>query len=909
MTADPGTPTATYRLQLQPAFPFAAAERAVPYLASLGVSHLHLSPVLEAVPGSTHGYDVVDHSAVRAELGGVEGLRSLARTARAHGLGLIVDVVPNHMAAPAPERLNAPLWDVLRNGSKSPHARWFDIDWRAQDGKVLLPVLGGPLGEEWQRLRIEDGTLRYYDHVFPLRPGTEGLPLPALLDAQWYRLGWWRLARTELNYRRFFTISELIAVRVEDPEVFRATHATLLELVREGVVDGLRIDHPDGLADPEGYLRRLDRAVRAATGDGRGGDGRGTTPEGEGGRRTAPEDGGGRGTAPEDEGGQRRTPEDESGRRAAPEDGGHGAASDGGGRRTAPEDGGGRGTAPEDGDGQRRTPEDESSRRTAPEDGGRGAAPEGGGGRWTVVEKILARDEPLPASWPVAGTTGYDALHHIDGLFVDPDGLEKLTALYRAFAAPPADLGGDWAATVRRAAREVVTHELAAEVARLTRTASRICAADVRLRDHAPWALRTAIREVLVRLPVYRPYASVGTPPATDADAVLLRSAAAGAREAFTVPLEARVVEVVRDAALGRLGDGPDHRDFCARFAQTAAALRAKSVEDTAFYRYTPLLSAGEVGGDPGRPAVTPEEFHAFAARRLRDWPASGTVLSTHDTKRSADARARVTALTECPAWWGRTVAELTRSAPAPDPHLAWTAWQTALALGHGDAERLVPAVLKGVREAGLRTTWTERNAAYEEEVTAFLTAGPCAAGPSVWAAIGAEVDGPARANALGAALLHLTMPGVPDVYMGTEYLWTALVDPDNRRPPEPGAERQAEGLAAEKPLLTRAALRLRRERPEWFGPGSGYAPLTAEGPTAAHCTAFVRTGAGGRGGAITVVTRLSRRLAEAGGWGATRLPLPPGRWRDLLTGRTAEGSAALAELLSRLPVALLVRT
>ncbi|MEU1903358.1 alpha-amylase family glycosyl hydrolase [Streptomyces hygroscopicus] len=900
MTADPGTPTATYRLQLQPAFPFAAAERAVPYLASLGVSHLHLSPVLEAVPGSTHGYDVVDHSAVRAELGGVAGLRALARTARAHGLGLIVDVVPNHMAAPAPERLNAPLWEVLRNGSKSPYARWFDIDWRAQDGKVLLPVLGGPLGEEWRRLRIEDGTLRYYDHAFPLRPGTEGLPLPALLDAQWYRLGWWRLARTELNYRRFFTISELIAVRVEDPEVFRATHATLLELVREGVVDGLRIDHPDGLADPEGYLRRLDRAVRAATGDGHGGDGRGTTPEGEGGRRTAPEDGDG----------QRRTPEDERGRRTAPEDGGgRGTASDGeNGQRRTPEDEHGRRTAPEDGDGLRRTPEDEHGRRTAPENGGRGAAPEGGGGRWTVVEKILARDEPLPASWPVAGTTGYDALHHIDGLFVDPDGLEKLTALYRAFAAPPADLGGDWAATVRRAAREVVTHELAAEVARLTRTASRICAADVRLRDHAPWALRTAIREVLVRLPVYRPYASVGTPPATDADAVLLRSAAAGAREAFTVPLEARVVEVVRDAALGRLGDGPDHRDFCARFAQTAAALRAKSVEDTAFYRYTPLLSAGEVGGDPGRPAVTPEEFHAFAARRLRDWPAGGTVLSTHDTKRSADARARVTALTECPAWWGRTVAELTRSAPAPDPHLAWTAWQTALALGHGDAERLVPAVLKGVREAGLRTTWTERNAAYEEEVTAFLTAGPCAAGPSVWAAIGAEVDGPALANALGAALLHLTMPGVPDVYMGTEHLWTALVDPDNRRPPEPGAERQAQGLAAEKPLLTRAALRLRRERPEWFGPGSGYAPLTAEGPTAAHCTAFVRTGAGGRDGAITVVTRLSRRLAEAGGWGATRLPLPPGRWRDLLTGRTAEGSAALAELLSRLPVALLVR-
>ncbi|GAA3358205.1 malto-oligosyltrehalose synthase [Streptomyces antimycoticus] len=809
MTADPGTPTATYRLQLQPAFPFAAAERAVPYLASLGVSHLHLSPVLEAVPGSGHGYDVVDHSTVRAELGGEEGLRALARTARAHGLGLIVDIVPNHMAAPAPERLNAPLWEVLRDGPESPYARWFDIDWQAQGGKVLLPVLGGPLGEEWERLRVADGVLRYYDHAFPLRPGTEGLPLAALLDAQWYRLGWWRLARTELNYRRFFTISELIAVRVEDPEVFDATHATLLELIRDGIVDGLRIDHPDGLADPEGYLRRLDRAVRTATGE----------------------------------------------------------ASD----------------------------------------------QEGGGGRWTVVEKILARDERLPTTWPVAGTTGYDALHHIDGLFVDPDGLAKLTARYRAFAAPPADLGGDWPATVRRAVREVVTHELAAEVARLTRTASRICAADPRLRDHAPWALRTAIRELLVRLPVYRPYASVGGPPATDADAVMLRSAAADARGAFTVEQEARVVRVVRDAALGRLGDGPDHRDFCARFAQTAAALRAKSVEDTAFYRYTPLLSAAEVGGDPGRPAVAPEEFHAFAARRSRDWPATGTVLSTHDTKRSADARARLAALTECPGWWARTVEELTRSAPGPDPHLAWTAWQTALALGHGDAARLVPAVLKGVREAGLRTTWTEQNAAYEEEVSAFLEAGPCAADPSVWAAIGAELDGPARANALGAALLQLTMPGVPDLYMGTEHLYTALVDPDNRRPPEFGGEPEARGVSAEKLLLTRAALRLRRERPKWFGPGSGYAPLTAEGPSAAHCVAFVRADAGseggGGGGAVTVVTRLSRRLTEAGGWGATRLPLPAGRWRDLLTGRTAEGSEALDELLSGLPVALLVRS
>ncbi|QKV92014.1 malto-oligosyltrehalose synthase [Streptomyces sp. NA02950] len=848
MTADPIAPTATYRLQLQPGFPFEAARRAVPYLASLGVSHLHLSPVLEARPGSTHGYDVVDHSAVRAELGGERGLRSLARTARAHGLGLIVDIVPNHMAAPVPERLNRPLWEVLREGPASPYARWFDIDWAEHGGKVLLPVLGGPLGEELKRLAVEgegdDAVLRYHDHTVPLRPGTAGLPLPELLDAQWYRLGWWRLARTELNYRRFFTISELIAVRAEDPEVFAATHAKLLELVRDGVIDGLRVDHPDGLADPAGYLRRLDREVRAATAD--------TTV---------------------------------------------------------------------------------------------------GGGRWTVVEKILARNERLPADWPVAGTTGYDALHHIDGLFLDPDGPAALAMIYQDLTAAGADEGGDWAATVRRAAREVVTHELAAEVARLVRTASRICDASPRLRDHAPWALRTAVRELLVRLPVYRPYAVVGT-PAPDGDAALLEEAARGARTAFAVAEEARAVDTVRDAALGRLGDGPHHRDFCARFAQTAAALRAKSVEDTAFYRHTPLLSAAEVGGDPGRPAVPAEEFHAFAARLLRDWPATGTVLSTHDTKRSADVRARIAALTQSPEWWGRLMAGLLAKAraagerdgtAAPDAPVVWTAWQTALGLGHADTARLVPAVLKGVRESGLRTTWTERDPAYEEAVAAYLESaeGPGDPAAPVWAEIAAELDAPARVIALGAALVQLTMPGVPDLYMGTEHLYRALVDPDNRRPPEPRPEalvaldagREADGVSAEKLLLTSAALRLRREHPEWFGAGSGYVPLRAEGPAAAHCVAFARVpgaaagggsgegagsreGNGGRegsgsregGGAVTVVTRLSRRLAAAGGWGTTRLPLPPGRWRDLLTGRRVEGACPLGELLARLPVALLMR-
>ncbi|MEU9290592.1 malto-oligosyltrehalose synthase [Streptomyces sp. NPDC048275] len=791
----PAAPTATYRLQLQPEFPFAAAESAVPYLASLGVSHLHLSPVLEAVPGSTHGYDVVDHARVRGELGGEQGLRSLARTARAHGLSLVVDIVPNHMAM-AP-RHNRPLWEVLREGPRSPYARWFDIDWDAQGGQLLLPVLGGRLGAEIDRLKVDGDVLRYYDHVFPLREGTEKLPLPRLLDAQWYRPAWWRLARTELNYRRFFSISELVGVRVEDPEVFAATHAKILELLDDGVVEGLRIDHPDGLADPDAYLRRLHEAT---------------------------------------------------------------------------------------------------------------------GGRWTVVEKILADDEPLPAAWPVAGTTGYDALRQLDGLFTDPAGAGELLGQYRRFAAPQADRGGHWEATVRRAAYKVITHELATEFDRLTRAASRLCAAspDPALHDHAPWALGTALRELLVRVEVYRPY------PSMDASAVVTEEAAAEARAVFKVPDEAHAVDVVRDLVLGRAGDGPEHAEFRARFAQTSSALRAKSVEDTAFYRYVPLLSANEVGGNPGTPAVDPEDFHAYCARAQRDWPATGTALSTHDTKRSADVRAALSVLTQCPGRWSDVLAEVTRDAATgvPDPQVAWAAWQTVFGLGPAAAERVQKALLKHVREAGLHTAWTEQDSAYEDAVAAFVAAGPCGPPGRRVAGFRAELAPHVRANVLGAALVHLTMPGVPDVYQGTEGEYLALVDPDNRaafapwsQPSEEAAAKPANALeeaaeVAEKVALTTAALRLRRRRPAVFGDSATYAPLTAQGPGAAHCVAFVRSGE-----VISAVTRLSLRLADAGGWRDTLLPLPEGRWADVLAPeREFTGHARVEELFGRLPVVLLER-
>ncbi|MGW8730319.1 malto-oligosyltrehalose synthase [Streptomyces sp. NPDC055808] len=773
-------PLATYRLQLQPGFPFAAAEKALPYLAGLGVSHVHLSPVLEAVPGSTHGYDVTDHAKVREELGGESGLRRLAARAREFGLGLILDIVPNHMSAAATH--NRPLWDVLRAGPASPYASWFDIDWEGGDGRVLLPVLAGPLGAELDRLTVEGDVLRHGEMRFPLREGTAGLPLADLLDAQFYRLGWWRLARTELNYRRFFTISELIGLRVEDEDVFTATHAKILELVSDGVVDGLRVDHPDGLADPEAYLRRLNEAT---------------------------------------------------------------------------------------------------------------------GGRWTVVEKILTGDERLQSGWAVAGTTGYDALRHIDGLFTDPQGMSQLRDHYREFTGADADRGGHWEPTVRRAAYRVLTHDLVAEIEYLVRLAGRICATGgPELRDHAPWALRLALRELLVRVPVYRPYRF-------GAELVLPASAALEAKAAFPVAEESAAVDVVRDLALGRLGEDAERARFRTRFAQTSSALHAKSVEDAAFYRYTPLLSVNEVGGDPARPSVDPGEFHAFCAHLARDWPGTGTVLSTHDTKRSAEVRARIAVLSECPRRWAELLDRLSEGpgAPAPDPQLAWVAWQTSVGLGGlPESERLEGALLKAVREAGLRTCWTEQDPGYEKAVRDFVAAGPGGQLAQYVREFARETEAAARANSLGAALLHLTMPGVPDLYQGTEAEYAALVDPDNRRPVR--FDTAALDDPGDKLKVTLAALRLRRELPAAFGESATHEALTARGPRAEHCVAFSRSDE-----VVTAVTRLSLRLAEAGGWAGTELVLPDGHWAEVICGeRQFSGSVDLGELFAERPVALLRR-
>ncbi|HYL06674.1 MAG TPA: malto-oligosyltrehalose synthase [Thermoanaerobaculia bacterium] len=898
----------TYRVQLGPELDFDAAAGIADYLAALGISHLYCSPYLQAAAGSTHGYDVVDPTRVSAELGGEAGHARMCQALAGEGLGQVLDIVPNHMAITGPA--NRWWWDVLENGPASRYASYFDVDWEPRDERwrnmVLLPILGDHFGRvlEAGELRLgRDGgrfEVSYHEHRMPVAPRSldellraaaarcgsaelafladalGGLPeatsydresvaraarrhrdkevlagllarlagerpevaaavdrevaeingdpdrLDRLLARQSYRLTWWRLAGRELDYRRFFDVHTLVGLRVEDERVFADTHALVLDWVSRGLVDGLRVDHPDGLYDPAEYCRRL-----------------------------------------------------------------------------------------------------------------RAAAPQA----WLIVEKVLQPDERLPADWPVEGTTGYDFLNAAGGLFVDPAGEGALSGLYAAIT------GGslDWPETAHACKLQVLGDLLAADVNRLGELFVAICEQHRRHRDHSRHDLRAALREVAAGLAVYRTYVRAGNAgdprPATGgaaADAGHAREedrarieAAVAAAKRRRPDLPADLFDFLAAALLGRVRGGAA-TELAMRFQQLTAPAMAKGVEDTAFYVFNRLVALNEVGGDPGRFGVSPEEFHRRCRETAERWPRTLLATSTHDTKRGEDVRARLYLLSEIPERWAEAVRRWFahnarhRGGGGPDAETEYLLYQTLVGAWPLDVERATAYMEKAAREAKTQTSWTRPDPAWEAALRSFIAA--IAADGEFQrdlAELAAPLVAPGRLNSLAQTLLKLTAPGVPDLYQGCE-LWTAsLVDPDNRRPvdyalrrrllagledgsPEEVLAGMEEGLP--KLWLVRQALHLRRRRPLCFGPGADYRPLAVSGARAVHAVAFCRAGE-----VAVVVPRLV--LGLAGDWGDASVELPSGPggprgpaawWNELTAERFAAGSCRLADLLARFPVALL---
>ncbi|WP_033294315.1 malto-oligosyltrehalose synthase [Amycolatopsis jejuensis] len=750
-------PASTYRVQLRPEFTFTDAAAIVDYLHELGAGALYASPMLDATPGSTHGYDVTDPTRARVELGGEEARKTLSARLRDAGLGFVVDIVPNHMSVEVP-KANPWWWDVLKHGRESPYAPFFDIDWSR--GRLLLPVLGD------DALTVDGDELVYYGHRFPIAPGTgDGTPQD-VHARQHYELVDWRRGNRELNYRRFFDITNLAAVTVERPEVFAETHGEVLRWVSDGDVTGLRVDHPDGLADPGGYLRRL-----------------------------------------------------------------------------------------------------------------RAGAPRA----WLVVEKILHPGEKLPQSWPVDGTTGYDALREITGVFVDPAAAPVFTRL-----AAEQGVRTDFHSVEERARRLVSTEILVAEVRRI---AALLPGVDAE-------AARAAVAEVMIAFPVYRSYLPEGS--AHWASAV---ARARKRRPELTPALDA-LDSQVRGAPDGELAT---------RIQQTSGMVVAKGTEDTTFYRFTRFAALNEVGGNPDRFGLGTAEFHALAEGRAAAYPVTMTALTTHDTKRSEDTRARMVALSEVAEEFAAAVRRWTAVRGIDEPALNLLAWQTLVGAWPISPERLRDYLDKAAKEAKLRTTWTDHDEEFERAVAAWP--GQVLGDPELAAdveAFVARVRGAGWVNSLGQKLVQLAGPGVPDVYQGTELWDYSLVDPDNRRAVDyrvrrtildrvqAGEHPAVDETGAAKLLVVHRALTLRRDRPELF---AGYRPLQAEGVAAEHLLAFERGG-----GLAVAVTRLPLGLDRAGGWRDTVLPLRDGEWTDVLTGRAVGDAPRAAELFGRYPVALLVR-
>lgn len=961
-------PRATYRLQLNASFTLRDATAIVPYLADLGVSHLYCSPYLRARPGSTHGYDIVDHNHLNPEIGDREDLERFVATLRAHHMGHLLDFVPNHVGIMGAE--NAWWMDVLENGEASVYAPFFDIDWQpvnpALAGKVLVPVLGDHYGDVLERGELEThfeastGSLAvlYHEHRFPLDPrdyssileralavarrdsisdaeraevlslaaafghlpergavtpaaveernrdkevhkrrlaalceGNSALAeavaaatrtlagrpgdarswneLHALLESQAYRLAYWRVASDEINYRRFFDVNDLAALRMDNEAVFEATHRLVLELLAQGKVDGLRIDHTDGLYDPAGYFRRLQRRAAAL---------------------------------------------------------GAGA----------------------------REPDAPLAAGELP--------------IYLVVEKITAAFERLPEDWAVHGTTGYGFANVVNGLLIDGGARSRLDRIYRAFIGEPLE----WANVAYEAKRFIVATSLAAELNVITNQLARIAGASRRTRDLTRNSLKAALTEIIACFPVYRTYVVSSV---SSEDRRYIDWAAAAARRRG-VAIDAAVYDFVRGILLGE-GPGAEPavaaaaRAFTMKLQQVTAPVTAKGLEDTAFYRFTRLVSVNEVGGDPDSFGTSVRAFHADAQYRARKWPHELLASSTHDTKRSEDVRARIDVLSEMPAEWRGALARWSRmnrartrtvdDLPAPSRNDEYLLYETLVGtLPLEAAEETLPAdycgrieayMVKAVREAKTRSSWSSVNPAYETALQEFIRGilEP-RAGNLFFADLVATAGRIARFGLLGSlsqTLLKLTAPGVPDTYQGTELWDFSLVDPDNRRPVDYelrrrllhelggwGALPSSEVAARARKLLDslpdgRAKLYVISRTLQWrrahevlLNHGE-YLPLRTAGPRAAHLCAFARRH--GEEVCITVVPRLYRKLMQheadwpLGGrvWSGTRVELPANLPAGMLVGlfdgarlsvRQLDGRRALPveEVLESFPVALL---
>jgi (1->4)-alpha-D-glucan 1-alpha-D-glucosylmutase len=880
----PRIPSSTYRLQLNAAFTFENAATISPYLKKLGISHLYCSPYFQAAPGSMHGYDVVDHQRVNEELGGEQGHKDFCRRLDELGLGQILDIVPNHMAI-GPK--NKYWWDVLENGPSSVYATWFDIDWQSAEvklqNKVLIPVLGDQYGKVLAsgqiRIQFKDGSFQvcYADHRLPVSPGSlaiilthaaaeahddtlsffadslSRLPSPdatdpaliqerhrdkdviyALLQRLWgehpeipafiartvdginsdidalddllnqqhYRLAYWRTADQELGYRRFFDVNTLIGLRMERPHVFEATHSRVIGWLQSGLLDGVRIDHPDGLRDPKQYFERL--------------------------------------------------------------------------RNRAPD-------------------------------------------AWIIGEKILEPGEFLRTSWPIDGTSGYDFMNICNALLVNGNGLQEFTQVYQEFTREPADFD-----SVAHEKKLTVEHEaLGSDVNRLASLFVEICENNRDRRDYTRAEIRRAIREVAACFSIYRTYVVAERNEITDEDRAEIERSLACARER-RLDIDAGLFDFIGDILMLRVR-GARESEFLLRFQQFTSPVMAKGVEDTAFYCFNRMIGLNEVGSSPERNGISIEDFHRYCEHMQATHPRTMTTLSTHDTKRGEDVRARLAALTEVPGRWRTALNRWSRmntpfkTRNFPDRNTEYFLYQTMIGVWPISRDRLLAYMEKAVREAKQQTSWTQQNKEFEDALRGFIDRILESKDfVSDLESLVGNILKAGRINGLAQTLLKFTAPGVPDTYQGSELWDLRLVDPDNRTPVDyeqrlSMLEELKNGIPAEEIMrradsglpklwVTYCALQVRGQHPQWFGAEAGYAPILASGARAENLVAFQR-GAH----ATTIVPRWPLKVGDS--WSATIIELPAGPWRNVLTGDVIDGGRQRAQtLLRRFPVALLVK-